>query len=118
MKIYRFDEKTGKRVDKFGSDLFFSRIAWLNGAAKVSCFHLAPNGKVGYHQAVTPQLFLVVQGSGWARDEVSEPIPVTANQAVFWDKDEWHESGTNTGLTAIVIESESLNPSELIPLSL
>jgi hypothetical protein len=72
MKIYRFDEKTGKRVDKFGSDLIFSRIAWLNGAAKVSCFHLAPNGKVGYHQAVTPQLFLVVQGSGWARDEVNQ----------------------------------------------
>ena len=33
---------------------------------------------------------------------------------IYWEKDEWHETTTDTGLTAIVIESEGLNLSLLI----
>lgn len=30
---------------------------------------------------------------------------------MFWDKNEWHEAGTNIGLVAIVIEGDLMNPS-------
>lgn len=117
MKIYRFDVDAGRTIDKFGSvNFILSRIVRLNADAQVSCLYLGPNGNVGYHQAVTPQLFLVVQGEGWARNETSKRVPISMGHAVFWDKDEWHESGTNAGLIAIVIESEVLNPSEFMPL--
>lgn len=117
MKIYRFDEGVGEAISLFGSENFiFSKVVRTHADEKISYFHLGPNGKVGYHQAITPQLFLVVQGNGWVRDETSAPIPVEAGRAAFWEADEWHEAGTGTGLTAIVIESEYINPSELMTL--
>ena len=63
-----------------------------------------------------PQSSPCLAGEGWVRDKTSERVPITLGCAVFWEKDEWHESGTNTGLIAIVIESEFLNPSEFMPL--
>lgn len=112
MKIHHFGPDRGEKIEKFDSDFIFSKIVRFHAEAKVSCFYLDPNGIVGYHQAVTPQLFLVMQGVGWVRDETSGRIPIAQYQAAFWDKDEWHEAGTDTGLVAIVIEGESLNPSE------
>ena len=65
MNIFRFDADVGQAIGNFGSEnLILSRIAHLTTAARVSCFHLGSGGKVGYHQAVTPQLFLVMQGKG------------------------------------------------------
>jgi hypothetical protein len=34
---------------------------------------------------------------------------------VFWEKDEWHETKSDNGLTAIVIESKELNPVDFMP---
>jgi hypothetical protein len=115
LKIYRFDASVGKSIDNFGSHFIFSRIARLNTDARVSCFYVDPSGLVGYHQAVTPQLFLVVGGNGWVRNETSGQVPISNGRAAFWDKDEWHEAGSKTGLIAIVIEGELPDPSEFMP---
>ncbi|GAB3792373.1 hypothetical protein [Virgibacillus kimchii] len=48
------------------------------------------------------------------RDEKDEHVKVLPGDAVFWEKDEWHETKTDTGLTAIVIESEVLEPSSFM----
>ncbi|WP_245752285.1 cupin domain-containing protein [Planifilum fulgidum] len=56
------------------------------------------------------QLFLVVSGSGRVRGEASDRVPIRAGEAVFWEAGEGHESGTETGMTAIVIEGSVLNP--------
>ena len=116
MKIYRFDADVGRPIDNFGSENFIlSRIARLTTEARVSCFHLGPKGKVGYHQAVIPQLLLVMQGAGWVRNETSGQVPIKMGCAVFWNKAEWHESSTDTGMTALVIESQEINPAEFMP---
>ena len=115
MKIFRFDAEVGREIDKFGSiNFILAAVAQLNSDSRISCFHLGVNGVVGYHQAVSPQLFLLVQGEGWVRNEMSGRITLTAGRAAFWEKGEWHESGTDTGLMAIVIESELLNPAEFM----
>jgi hypothetical protein len=76
---------------------------------------LGEHGIVGFHPAATPQLFLVVSGYGWVRSEESTGrMPISAGQAAYWEKDEWHESGTDAGMTAIVIESETLEPAEFM----
>lgn len=116
MKIYQFKKETGKKITKFDSDFVMSRIAQTEKAAHIGCMHLDINGLVGYHQAVIPQLLLIVNGEGWVRAETDEYIKVHSGEAVFWDKDEWHETKTDTGLTAIVIESEELNTAVLRPL--
>lgn len=66
---------------------------------------LGPGGSIGYHQASAPQLFAVVEGTGWTAcgpDRRREPI--SAGGAVAWDVGEWHEVGSDEGLVAIVIE--------------
>lgn len=115
MKIYRFDADVGQSIVNFGSKFILSKVVRFNAEAKVSCFYLSPSGLVGYHRAIMPQLFLVVGGSGWVRDETSGKIPISVGRAAFWDKDEWHEAGSNTGLLAIVIECELPDPAEFMP---
>src|SRR4030095_978138 len=113
MKIFRFDREIGREIENFGSvNFILSAIVHLKTEARVSCIHLGANGVVGYHQAVSPQLFLVVQGEGWARDETSDRISIAPGQAVYWTKGEWHESGTSTALMAIIIESVLLKPAD------
>jgi hypothetical protein len=116
MKIYRFDATVGRKIDAFGSVNFvMSKVVHLTAEARVSCAHLGPNGKIGNHQTVVPQLLLVVQGAGWVRGEAADRIPIAVGHAVYWGQDEWHETITDTGLTAIVIEGESLDPADFMP---
>ncbi len=111
MKIFRFDADVGRPIDRFGSsNLGLSRIVRTSRPVQVGCMHLAAGGVVGYHQATVPQLFLVVQGEGWVRGAEDERVPIKAGCAAFWDGAEWHEAGTDVGMTAIVIESDTLDP--------
>lgn len=114
MKIYNFGPDHGEKIDKFNSDFIFSKIIRSTAGVKASCFHLGANGLVGFHEATTQQLFLVLKGKGWARGRLPNKIPIAENQAVFWGKNEWHEAGTDTGLVAIVIEGDFENPSDFM----
>ncbi|MBN8191908.1 cupin [Bacillus sp. NTK074B] len=116
MKLYQFNKDSGKKITKFNSDFIMSRITQTHKAAHIGCMHLDENGIIGYHQAVVPQLLLIVNGEGLVRGETDEFIKVHSGEAVFWEKDEWHETKTDTGLTAIVIESEELTTASLMPL--
>ena len=116
MKIYRFDSGVGRAIDMFGSShLTLSRVVRLAGEAQIVCMYLGPKGLVGFHQATVRQLFLVVEGSGWVRGEAPERVPIAVGLAAFWEAGEWHESGSETGMTAIVIESEAIDPAQFIP---
>lgn len=111
MEFYRFGQETGKQISKFNSDFIMSRIIQTEHAVHIGCMHLEAGGVIGYHQAVTPQLLLILVGEGTVRGDKDEYVNVQAGDAVFWNKEEWHETKTASGLTAIVIESEELNPS-------
>jgi quercetin dioxygenase-like cupin family protein len=116
MIIYRFDKDVGKTIGAYDStNLIMSRIVTSEdtGSFHIGCMHLGANGNIGYHQATTNQLFLVVQGEGWVRSGNHHKMNIKAGQAVFWISGEWHESGTESGMMAIVIESDSLDPKRL-----
>jgi len=116
MKLYRFDREVGKSIDAYNSSRFIiARIARLFEEAVINCAYLETNGVIGYHQVTIPQVFLVVQGEGWVRNETSERVSIKAGEAVYWGKDEWHESGTERGMTAIIIESAKFDLSKLTP---
>lgn len=115
MKFYRFDQEVGKGIAHFNSDFIMSRIVETEKPTQIGCMHLEPKGIVGFHQAVVSQLMLIVGGEGWVRGDAAEKYFVKSGDAVYWEKGEGHETATNTGLTAIVIESEELNPSNLMP---
>lgn len=77
----------------------------------IGFINIEQGGIVGYHKAAVPQLFLVIKGEGWIEGEDNKRITLTSGEGVFWNKDEGHISGSETGLTALVIQSEKLeNP--------
>jgi quercetin dioxygenase-like cupin family protein len=115
MVIFRFDPNVGQEITQHGSvGVTLSRILHVTREAYIRCFHLSAGGVVGYHQALTPQLFLVVNGTGWVRDESNTRFIIQVGQAAFCAKGEWHESGTADGMMAIVVEGENLDPQKFM----
>lgn len=121
MKIYRFDPTVGRHVTRFESDFAMSGIVRIVGRnasdadLQIGCMHIPAGGWVGFHQATTPQLFLVVAGEGWVRGETETRRPIHTFEAAFWRGGEWHESGSAMGMTAVVIEGEGIAPALLMP---
>lgn len=115
MQIFRFGRETGTSVKHFDSNFIMSRIVVTEKPTHIGCMHLESNGVIGFHQATVRQLLLIVAGEGWVRGDAPEALPVGVGDAIFWDADEEHETKTDTGLMAIVIESEGLNPAHYMP---
>ena len=117
MEIYQFNKENGKKITQFDSDFIMTRITQTQNRAHIACMHLEENGIIGYHQAVVSQLLIIVEGEGEVRGEEENFISVKSGEAVYWGKGEWHETKTEVGLTAIVIESKELDPSPMNPLN-
>jgi quercetin dioxygenase-like cupin family protein len=120
MKFFRFDRDVRREISTFNSmNVGISPIIKNEGYTSVGCIHFDREGVVGMHPATMPQLFLVIEGAGWVRVEGDEKVSVSKGTAVFWEAGEQHESGTETGMVAIVIESPTLNPEQYLktPLS-
>ena len=115
MEFYSFKKANGMKITKFDSDFVMSRIVRTTNAAHIGFMYLEENGIIGYHQATMPQLLLVISGEGLVRGESEEYCKIEPGTAVFWKKGEWHETKTEAGLNAIVIESEELNRSAYMP---
>jgi hypothetical protein len=119
MRIFRFDASTGRPITVFGSvSVAISPILRGVGAIQTGCMHIGPGGVIGAHPAVGPQLFLVVAGEGWVRGARGARRPIIAGQAAFWEDGEEHESGSETGMTAVVIEGAGLaglDPAQCMP---
>jgi quercetin dioxygenase-like cupin family protein len=117
VNIFRFDPETGTKIQRYGSSGFLlTRVAHLFEDAMIQCAYLEPHGLIGYHQATVSQLLLVLQGTGWVRGESPERKQIQAGQGAYWEAGEWHETGTKTGMTALIIEAPDLNPLAWTPL--
>jgi quercetin dioxygenase-like cupin family protein len=117
MKIFAFDARIGREIFFFGSEsVQFSRVALITHPAQISFMQVGPNGVIGYHQATIPQLFMVVDGRGWVRGQTEERIPISRGEAAFWEAGEWHETVTDSGLSAVVLEVEdqTFDPGEFL----
>jgi quercetin dioxygenase-like cupin family protein len=85
-----------------------ARVRRLAQEAHVVVIEIVPGGVVARHPAVVAQLFAVVRGSGWVSGGDGERKPIAAGQAVVWDPGEEHDSGSDEGMTVLVVEAESL----------
>jgi quercetin dioxygenase-like cupin family protein len=101
-------ELTGEReVTAAGS--VSARVRRLAAEAHAVVIEIAPGGVVARHPAGVPQLFVVVSGSGWVSGANGEREAIQAGGAILWDQGEEHESGSETGMRALVVEAESLD---------
>jgi quercetin dioxygenase-like cupin family protein len=121
MHLVDFGTERAWAIDAFGSvGLAQAPLTTplASGAmVQAACFRLDPGGRIGRHPATYPQILAIVDGQGWVSGADGEPRPITAGEAAFWEAGEEHETWTDDGLTAIVIESTDLKPYEPRPLS-
>lgn len=75
---------------------------------QAACFRIAAGGRIGRHPASVPQLLAVIEGTGWVSGADGEAQAIGAGEAVWWETGEEHETWTDDGLTAIVIEGEGV----------
>lgn len=121
MRLIHFGPDNARVIDAFGSEGLtqapLTEPIARGAVFQAACFRLGPGGRIGRHPATVPQLLAVVDGEGWVSGADGEPRPVTAGEGAFWEAGEEHETWTDDGLTAIVIESTGLKPYEPRPLS-
>jgi quercetin dioxygenase-like cupin family protein len=85
-----------------------AQVRRLAAEAHVVVIEIAPGGVVGRHPAAGAQLFGVVNGMGWVSGGDGDRVSIAAGEAVVWEPGEEHESGSDKGMTVLVVEAESL----------
>jgi quercetin dioxygenase-like cupin family protein len=106
VKIFRWRDG-GREIEHFGSRAFTHyRLARTNGEAAISTIELGPGGVIGRHPAAAHQLVVVVEGSGEVSGAEGAFHPIAAGEAAAWEQGEEHETRSDTGLLAIVLEGD------------
>ena len=77
---------------------------------QAAIFRVAPKGTIGRHPASVPQILAVLDGAGEVSGPDREFQTIGTGEAVFWSAGEEHETRTDDGLTALIIEGPGLQP--------
>jgi quercetin dioxygenase-like cupin family protein len=106
--LRRLDAGRGRRIESFESV-----DAWVRGVSRdvlqVVLIEVGPGGVVGRHPTGSHQLFAVLSGAGWVSGADGVREPVSGGDAVVWEPGEDHESGSDEGMRALVVEAESVD---------
>lgn len=111
------------RMERFGfgpADAFTPRDERLEnvtispltapGAAQAAIFRLGPGGRIARHPAAVPQVLAVLDGAGLVSGADGAFRPIGPGEAVFWAVGEEHETVSDHGLTALILEAAGLRP--------
>lgn len=80
------------------------------GTFQVAIFRIEPGGGIRRHPASTPQIIAVVRGIGEVAGGDGVFRQVKEGDGVFFARGEEHETRSKEGMTAIIVEGESLRP--------
>lgn len=118
MKRFHWDQ-AGFALTAFDSRAaHITHLARSDSRTSLVCIQIAAGGSVGHHETLGEQLFIVVSGSGWVRGESAQRYAIHTGQAAYWREGEWHESGSESGMTVMIIESDRLQlPPKLIEIT-
>lgn len=109
MRVIDFDRKHAEPIGLYESVAASSvPLGDGKGEAHVYCVYFEPGGEIGPHPTGYAQLFLVVQGEGWACGEDSERVTLSAGQGAYFQRGELHAKGSETGMTAIMVQVDEL----------
>ena len=76
---------------------------------QAAIFRFEPGGRIRRHPGTYPQIIAVLEGSGEVSGANGIDEPIEAGEAVFLHEGEDHEMKSEAGLTALIIEGESLD---------
>jgi quercetin dioxygenase-like cupin family protein len=113
VEILRFDASVAERIGrrryevKLASSL---ELAEGEGEAHAYVVHFEPGGEIGPHEAGFGQLFVALSGDGWIAGGDGGRVPLAEGQAAFIARGETHSKGSETGLTALMVQVRDLTP--------
>ena len=109
MDIYDSGAMPEREVSEYASSgAHWLPIARNAGECHVGRMRVEPGGVIGMHPTRSDQMFFVIDGRGWTRIDGGPRSDVAAGHAVLLRAGEHHESGTDTGMTAIIVQAEQL----------
>ncbi|MFJ7666225.1 cupin domain-containing protein [Lysinibacillus sp. NPDC097195] len=110
MEMYNFTKNGANVIRRYNSlHAFYSKIIKTVEPTSIGFIYIEAGGVVGLHEAPVPQLFIVIEGEGWVCDENGGKQHVKKGDGVFWKMGQAHQSGSDKGLTALVIESTQID---------
>jgi hypothetical protein len=108
MEILSLTERDWLRVLDFeNAGAHASSVAFGSGEAHVRVLRLDAGGWLEPHEAGFGQLFVPIDGSGWV-SEGSEKAAIRVGQAAYLRRGAIQAKGSQTGMTALVIQAEDL----------
>lgn len=96
--------------DRFGTrGVKLWQAGVLNGAeqTRVHVARFEKDSIFGRHPTNIWQFFIVIEGSGWVSGEDQVRRPITISQAVLWHPGEEHASGSETGMSVLILASST-----------
>jgi quercetin dioxygenase-like cupin family protein len=81
-----------------------------SGTAQAAIFRLGPGSRIARHPAAVPQVIAVLDGAGLVSGADGDFRPIGPGEAVFWAEGEEHETVSDHGLTALIVEATGLRP--------
>jgi quercetin dioxygenase-like cupin family protein len=111
MRIVDFSPAQNQPITLYDSVRAYSvALGDGQGEGHVYCVRFDAGGSIGEHVAGFGQLFLVVEGAGWAAGEDGVRVPLRAGQGAYFHRGERHAKGSDTGMTAIMVQVSDLAP--------
>ena len=83
---------------------------WSGSPWQAAIFRVAPGGRIVRHPAAYPQLLAVIDGAGEVSGADGIFQPIAAGEAAYWEQGEEHETRSEQGLAALILEGEGLRP--------
>ena len=111
MEIVRFSASHAKRIGarpyevKLASSI---ELAEGEGEAHAYVVYFEPGGVIGPHEAGFGQILLAVAGSGWVAGADGHRLTLAEGEAAFIDRGEVHSKGSESGMTAFMVQVRDL----------
>jgi quercetin dioxygenase-like cupin family protein len=111
MRILDFEAASWHSIASFDSAAFSVAGVGKGDGIHLVTARLEPGGVIGRHPAVGRQLLVVLQGQAVVSGDCGSQAAIGPGQAALWEPGESHETSTNQGLLALLVEGElAINP--------
>ena len=109
MQVVEAGRQVAEKIERFESrGAWSTKLGEGSGECHVYSLHFDAPGEIGPHEAGFDQLFVVVEGAGWAAGADGVRVPLEQGQAAMFRRGELHSKGTEQGMTVVMIQVQAL----------
>jgi quercetin dioxygenase-like cupin family protein len=113
MQILHLDASRAERIGARPYEVnLASSIALAEGEGEAHAYvlYFEPGGEIGPHEAGLGQLLFALAGDGWIAGGDGRRLPLAEGQVAFIQRGVIHSKGSETGLTALMVQVRDLTP--------